>query len=89
MSFYRAVAGKAGMILVRIALILFVATFVLGVLTMRDTAAMSTQFGGESGLAPQSLIVTLVQALNSAVWPLVGAGIIFALEARSGGSTFE
>lgn len=89
MSLYRLIAPKAGAILVWIAVLLFVATFALAILNLRETASMSTQFGGQTGLDARGILIALVQSLNAAVWPLVGAGIIFALEARMGGSSAE
>lgn len=90
MSFYRTIADKAGLILLWIAILLFFGTIFLVVLAQQEAAVASAGFGASEGRVEiAGYLQALIQGLNSAVWPLMGAGIIHALQRRDRGNTFE
>lgn len=80
MSFYERMMRDASLVLFWMAVLLFVGGFAMSVL--QDLPEFSP-YGG-NGLSVRSVVTAIYSALSAAVWPFMGAGIIWTLQRRRG-----
>ena len=81
MSFFERMMRNAAPVLFWTAVLLFIGGFAMSVLQVLPEFS---PYSG-SGLSAQSFVMAIFSALSSAVWPFMGAGIIWTLQRKRDG----
>jgi hypothetical protein len=78
MSFFEYTMRRAAPILFWTAILLFIGTIAVMLLLERGL----NPYGSESIVNASALVSAIVQGLGAAVWPFMGAGIIWTLQRK-------
>ncbi|HYD23283.1 MAG TPA: hypothetical protein VEB68_00690 [Croceibacterium sp.] len=79
MSFFEYMMRRAAPVLFWTAVLLFIGGVATTLLLELNAV---TSYGGDSGISARSFMFAVYQALSGAVWPFLGAGLIWTLQQR-------
>jgi len=80
-SFFEYMMRRAAPVLFWTSVLLLVGTVAASLLLQRE----ASPYSGDSALDARALLNAIVQGLSAAVWPFMGAGLIWTLGKHNGG----